>query len=155
MHPISSFRLPAICKVSCSQVFYYFQHYSKKDGPGTKAVVRLGKLRSACPILTTYRSLLPWCPTQSIRLSSPTSVRSTSTCIPKTSRFKHCVPAYIYVITSFDTPQMLGTLVWCVPAGSSALHLFAHSQLTLQEPYSMSTLTPRISSCSLCMSRSR
>lgn len=25
--------------VSCSQVFYYFNHYSKKDGPGTKAVV--------------------------------------------------------------------------------------------------------------------
>ncbi|KAF9782614.1 hypothetical protein BJ322DRAFT_1110494 [Thelephora terrestris] len=25
--------------VSCSQVFYYFNHYSKKDGPATKAVV--------------------------------------------------------------------------------------------------------------------
>lgn len=25
--------------VSCSQVFYYFNHYSKKDGPWTKAVV--------------------------------------------------------------------------------------------------------------------
>jgi len=25
--------------VSCAQVFYYFQHYSKKDDRGTKAIV--------------------------------------------------------------------------------------------------------------------
>ncbi|KAF9647046.1 hypothetical protein BDM02DRAFT_2821025 [Thelephora ganbajun] len=29
----------ALYGVSCAQVFYYFQHYSKKDGRGTKAVV--------------------------------------------------------------------------------------------------------------------
>ena len=155
MHPIPSFRSPAACKVSCSQVFYYFQYFSEKDGPATKAVVCLRKLRSARPILTTCRSLLPWCPTQSIRLSSLTWVRSTSICILGTSRLKHCIPAYFYVITGYNTPQTLGTLVWCVLAKSSAMPPFTHSQLTRQEPCSMYALTPRVSSCSLCMSRSR
>ena len=38
--------------VSCSQVFYYFQHYSHKDDVMTKAVVRLDKPPPLFQILT-------------------------------------------------------------------------------------------------------
>ena len=45
--------------VSCAQIFYYFQHYSKKDGRGTKAVVRPGEFLSVGQVLTSDRLLRP------------------------------------------------------------------------------------------------
>ena len=43
-----------------------------------------------------------------------------------TPRFKCYVPAYIYVIKGYSTPQVLENLVWCVPV-ASAIPLFTHS----------------------------
>jgi len=44
--------------VSCAQVFYYFQHYSDKDGFWTKAAVRLGTLLFVLSNLTTYNQVI-------------------------------------------------------------------------------------------------
>ena len=148
-----SFRSSTACKVSCSQVFYYFQRYGRNDGPGTKAVVRLGKLWSVRPILTASRSSPPWYPTRFIRRSYATWVRSALISIPATSRSKYRIPVYIYVITGYNTPQRLGNLVWYAPPAS--VMPFTHLRLTLQEPLGMSLLASSVSPHSLCASRLR
>ena len=53
------FSLTRQSPVACAQVFYYFQHYSKKDGLWIKAFVRPDKPLSAVQVLTSDRSLLP------------------------------------------------------------------------------------------------
>ena len=129
-YPVTFFRSPAVGVVSCSQAFYYFQNYREKDDRGTKAVVRLGKLKSGCPILTTCRLLLPWCPTRYTRRSSLTWVCSVLISLTlATSRLEYRAPVYTYVITDYHTPQKLEYIVWYVLA-ESAIPLFTHSEFT-------------------------
>ena len=94
--------------MTCAQVFYYFQNYSKKDGLGLKAVVRPDRFLSL-QVFTLDRSLFLSYATRFTRRSSPTRVRSFLVTYSSSLTLR---PVYTNLITYYFQPQELGTLIW-------------------------------------------
>ena len=108
--------------MSCAQVFYYFRHYSKKDGLGIKAVVCPDELLPAIQVLTPLGRCFSHMRHGSPGAHRPHGYGPSSSHIPL---LRYRTPVYTYLITYYSQPQKLVTLIWYVLVPSAAA-LFTH-----------------------------